>query len=312
MLRVTSILTLGPSGIVFNEPGVTLQFPINAVLVQYGQNAGLVLALFKDVNGVWMKQAGTPWVDSTINSTLVNIMGFSQYAVFLMPVDVPSQTTVLSSSTVPSPAASTTTAGKGLLPETSPGPLLAPAQDANISVKMIAVIAGTVVAGFLIFGGGIMLLLRRRQSYKQKGLFSTDTKPLLAPMSVEVEVKPKEGRSDMQRELKSSVRPTFAEPPTNLLVQSDFIMADGSIPPWDEETSEVQLQIIPPCLCDVTVFLFLFLFLLSNDVIFSLVVFFLHCTEHQCGSGIPFDDRSCASVQDCSSNPTKAWVCCRC
>ncbi len=239
MVQVTMILTLGPSGTVFAAPGVTLEFPVDAPLVAFGLAAGLRLGSFRRVNdgaGSWVMQPHTPQVDENASTVFVSTMSFSEYAVFLLPPEPASQppasnTSYAAVSPTPLPTAAPALA-PSTEPATSPPPLLQPG-EAGISIMLVAGVAGAAVVVIFVAGGLTFWLMRRRQAYKYKGLMATPCdNPLLAPTKVDLSIPSTVGRN--------VARPMLAETASNVVVQSDFIMADGATPAWDDNTSEVR------------------------------------------------------------------------
>jgi hypothetical protein len=110
-----------------------------------------------------------------------------------------------------------------------------------MSIALVAGVAGGVGAVFLILSVVAVWLMRRQQSYIYKGLMSADTKSLLTTTTMDVPL----SDSSQEKPVKGArgrtvpVRPTLLESESSVRVQSDFIMADGSSPTWEDDASEV-------------------------------------------------------------------------
>jgi len=238
MVQVTSILKLGPSGTVFAAPGVTLTFPVDAPLIAVGLAAGLRLRSFRQGDngaGDWAVQPHPPRLDEAASAVFVTTLSFSEYAVFLLPPESatqpPATNTTLAAavSSTPLPTAAPALAPAAVPATTTPPPLLP--GEVGISIALVAGVAGAAVFVIILAGGLTFWLMRRRQAYEYKGLMATPgVKPLLAPAKVDVPFDAKTANN--------LARPMLTETNSNVVVQSDFIMADGATPAWDDNTSE--------------------------------------------------------------------------
>ena len=241
-LQVTAILTLGPSGIVFSYPGVTVEFPADVDLVEFGVSNGLQLASFRRANSseLWVKQPFVPWLNSTARSLLVTTLGFSDYVVFLMPLgsDTHNHLTNVSGLSLPHTTAAPTAQGQIFVSTPVPSPV--PPPEAGVSIALIAGVAGGVVSFFLVLTTAVVCLIRRGHSYKYQGLLSADSKPLLASTTIDVPVhKLPSTVSKPGSETREPARPKLVESDSTVKIQSDLIMRDGTSPAWEDTVSEV-------------------------------------------------------------------------